>query len=97
MVRLPDRISVVPASRNLESLDQLRLQQPNMRPERNFAFAVAELAGSFDYVFIDTAPNLTTPTVIAYNTVPWFILTARPGKTAMDSLSDAVQGLLQVK
>lgn len=97
LVRLPERFSIIPASRNLESLDQLVAKQPRIRPEQNFAAALEELTALFDYVFVDTAPNLTTPTVIAYNTVPWFILTARPGKTAMDSLSDAVQDLLQVK
>lgn len=97
VVQLPANFSIIPASRSLESLDQLVLRQPSIRPEKNFARAVGELTESFDYVFVDTAPNLTTPTVIAYNTVPWFILTARPGKTAMDSLSDAVQDLLQVK
>src|SRR2546422_7518596 len=89
--------TVIPASRSLESLDQILGKQPKIRPEKNFARALNDLTASFDYVFVDTAPNLTTPTVIAYNTVPWFILTARPGKTAMDSLSDAVQDLLQVK
>lgn len=96
VVRLPERLAVIPASRNLESLDQVVARQA-LRPEAFFAQALADLTASFEYVFVDTAPNLTTPTVIAYNTVPWFILTARPGKTAMDSLSDAVQDLLQVK
>jgi chromosome partitioning protein len=97
VVHLPKNFAIIPASRSLESLDQLLAKQPRIRPEQNFAQALSDLAESFDYVFVDTAPNLTTPTVIAYNTVPWFILTARPGKTAMDSLSDAVQDLLQVK
>ena len=97
VVHLPERFTIIPASRSLESLDQLLAKQPSIRPEKNFARALSDLSASFDYVFVDTAPNLTTPTVIAYNTVPWFILTARPGKTAMDSLSDAVQDLLQVK
>ncbi|MCC6393525.1 MAG: ParA family protein [Bryobacterales bacterium] len=97
VVHLPERFAIIPASRSLESLDQVIAQRPSIRPEKNFARALADLRSSFDYVFVDTAPNLTTPTVIAYNTVPWFILTARPGKTAMDSLSDAVQDLLQVK
>jgi chromosome partitioning protein len=97
VVHLPERLAIIPASRSLESLDQVIAKNPKIRPEKNFARAVAELTEAFDYVFVDTAPNLTTPTVIAYNTVPWFILTARPGKTAMDSLSDAVPDLLQVK
>jgi chromosome partitioning protein len=97
IVKLPENFAIIPASRNLESLDQVIAKHPKLRPEQNFARALGDLTAIYDYVFVDTAPNLTTPTVIAYNTVPWFILTARPGKTAMDSLSDAVQDLLQVK
>jgi len=96
-VKLPENFAIVPSSRKLETLDQIVAKHPGIRPEANFAQALGDLASLFDYVMIDTAPNLTTPTVIAYNTVPWFILTARPGKTAMDSLSDAVQDLVQVK
>src|SRR5262249_9666791 len=97
VVRLPPDLAIIPSSRNLETLDQVIAKHANIRPQMNFVNALSELTAAFDYVFIDTAPNLTTPTVIAYNTVPWFVLTARPGKTAMDSLSDAVQDLLQVK
>ena len=96
-VTLPENLSIIPSSRGLETLDQVIAKERNLRPEKNFVRALSELSAKYDYVFVDTAPNLTTPTVIAYNTVPWFILTARPGKTAMDSLSDAVQDLVQVK
>src|SRR5262245_2921838 len=96
-ITLPPNLAIIPSSRNLETLDQLIAERPTIRPEKNFLNALKDLAGEFDYVFVDTAPNLTRPTVIAYNTVTWFVLTARPGKTAMDSLSDAVQDLLQVK
>ena len=96
-IKLPEGFAIIPSSRSLEAIDQVVAQTPGLRPEANFAKALSTLATRFDYVFVDTAPNLTTPTVIAYNTVPWFILTARPGKTAMDSLADAVQDLLQVK
>jgi chromosome partitioning protein len=97
VVRLPPDLAIIPSSRNLETLDQVIAKHPNIRPQTHFVNALSDLTSAFDYVFIDTAPNLTTPTVIAYNTVPWFVLTARPGKTAMDSLSDAVQDLVQVK
>src|SRR5262245_53337686 len=75
VVRLPKGFAIIPASRGLESLDQVIAKNPRIRPEKNFARALEDLMASFDYVFVDTAPNLTTPTVIAYNTVPWFILT----------------------
>src|ERR1051326_1882143 len=70
VVHLPERFAIIPASRSLESLDQILAKQPKIRPEKNFARALSDLTASFDYVFVDTAPNLTTPTVIAYNTVP---------------------------
>lgn len=95
-VRLPEGLHVIPASRQLETLDEVVSQQ-SLEPAPLFARALTRLRSSFDYVFVDTAPNLTTPTVIAYNTVPWFVLTARPGKTAMDSLSDSIDDLLQVR
>jgi chromosome partitioning protein len=96
-IKLPENLSIVPSSRSLETLDQIVASNPKIKPQAYFAQAMNELRSEYDYVFVDTAPNLTTPTVIAYNTVPWFVLTARPGKTAMDSLSDAVHDLLQVK
>src|SRR3954469_18943221 len=36
VVRLPERFAIIPASRNLESLDQFLLKQKNIRPELNF-------------------------------------------------------------
>jgi chromosome partitioning protein len=96
-VTLPEGFAIIPSSRSLETLDQVVAQSAGLRPEQHFVRALSTLTARFDYTFVDTAPNLTTPTVIAYNTVPWFVLTARPGKTAMDSLSDAVQDLVQVK
>lgn len=96
-IRLPDNFSIIPSSRELEGLSDLARQNPNIKPEKIFKKALDKLATEFDYVFIDTAPNLTYPTVIAYNTVPWFILVSKAGKTAIDSLTDAVSDLLEVK
>ena len=45
-VHLPDRFSVIPASRNLESLDQVVARQPRIRPPENFAPALADLTAS---------------------------------------------------
>jgi chromosome partitioning protein len=96
-IGLPERLAIIPSSRELETLVDRSRGGANQRPELTFAVAMQELASRFDYVFVDTAPNLTFPTVIAYNTVPWFILVAKAGKTAIDSLSDAVNDLIEVK
>jgi hypothetical protein len=37
---IPERLSIIPASRNLESLDHVVARQPTIRPELNFARAV---------------------------------------------------------
>ena len=96
-ISLPENFSIIPSSRELETLADLARSNPELKPEKLFKKALTELSEQFDYVFIDTAPNLTYPTVIAYNTVPWFLLVSKAGKTAIDSLTDAVNDLLEVK
>ncbi len=96
-LEIPDNLAIIPGSRELEGLQGEAERNANLRPEQLFSETMRELAGEFDYVLVDTAPNLTYSTVIAYNTVPWFILTAIPGKTAIDSLTDAVSDLIEVK
>ena len=66
-IRLPENLAVIPSSRNLEALDQIVARDRQIAPQDNFLEALNALTARFDYVFVDTAPNLTTPTVIAYN------------------------------
>ncbi len=96
-LRLPDRLTTIPSSRELESVSDRTRTGEGYAPESVFAKAIEELALQFDYVFIDTAPNLTYPTVIAYNTVPWFVLVSKTEKTSMDALADAVKDLVEIK
>lgn len=95
-IELPQNLAIIPGSRELEGLAQASHREGEP-PQLLFSNAMSELRNEFDYVFVDTAPNLTYSTVIAYNTVPWFVLTAIPGKTAIDSLADAVNDLIEVK
>ena len=46
--------------------------------------------GKYDYIFLDTAPNATTPTVAAYKAAKWFILSAFPDPLAISGLTDAL-------
>ena len=48
------------------------------------------LEGKYDYIFLDTAPNATTPTVAAYKAAKWFILSAFPDPFAISGLTDAL-------
>jgi chromosome partitioning protein len=48
------------------------------------------LDGRYDYIFLDTAPNATTPTIAAYKAAKWFILSALPDPFAISGLTDAL-------
>ena len=41
------------------------------------------IRGDYDYIFLDTAPNLTTPTIAAYKAADFFLLSAMPETFAM--------------
>ena len=42
VVHLPERFAIIPASRSLESLDQILSKQPKIRPEKHFVRALGE-------------------------------------------------------
>jgi chromosome partitioning protein len=90
-VDLPRNVHLIPARRNLEAIDKALLginkfiitQDVLIKP-------LSELEGKYDYIFLDTAPNATTPTIAAYKSARWFILAAMPDPLAIAGLSDAL-------
>jgi chromosome partitioning protein len=98
-VELPPNVHLIAARRNLEKIDQALLginkfvitQDVLLRPLRS-------LAGEYDYIFLDTAPNATTPTIAAYKAAHYFLLAAMPDPFAVAGLNDAltdIQGAQQ--
>ncbi len=55
------------------------------------------LQGRYDYIFLDTAPNATTPTVAAYAAAEWFLLSAMPDPFAVAGLKDALEDIDSAK
>ena len=47
------------------------------------------LRGSYDYVFLDTAPNATLPTLAAYMNADYFLLSAMPDPFAIAGLNES--------
>ena len=90
-VELPANVHLIPARRNLEKIDQalaaknkfIIMQDVLIKPLQN-------LRGRYDYIFLDTAPNATTPTIAAYKAAEWFILSAMPDPFAIAGLNDAL-------
>lgn len=90
-VELPTNVHLISARRNLEKVDQALLQQNKFLITQDVLIGpLATLEGKYDYIFLDTAPNATTPTIAAYKAAKWFILSALPDPLAVSGLSDAL-------
>lgn len=90
-VSLPDGLHLIPAARKLEGIDQALAQKSKFITPREVLITPLEsLRGQYDYIFLDTAPNATTPTVASYLAADYFILSAMPDPFAIAGLNDAL-------
>lgn len=93
-VRLPRNVHVIPARRKLENIDDA-LSNKNKFVVRQHVLRepLGRLRGKYDYIFLDTAPNATTPTIAAYAAAEWFLLSAMPEAFAVGGLKDALEDI----
>ncbi len=101
-IELPPNVSLIPANRDLERLDSKLTELPQYRhgDHKNcLRKAIDQIIeeGRWDYVFLDTAPNVMTPTSAAYRVAEWFILTATPERLAIEGLNDALEDIKIVR
>lgn len=90
-VELPENIHLIPARRKLEKIDQALASKNKFVVTQDVLINPLEtLRGRYDYIFLDTAPNATTPTIAAYKAADWFILSAIPDPFAIAGLQDAL-------
>src|SRR3954453_19942564 len=90
-VELPENVHLISARRNLEKVEQALLQANKFVITQNVLIEpLRSLEGKYDYIFLDTAPNATTPTIAAYKAARWFILSAFPDPFAISGLTDAL-------
>ena len=90
-VHLPKNVDLISSSRKLEKIDQALLTKNKFAPPQDILLAPIEsLRGQYDYVFLDTAPNATAPTIAAYKAADWFVLTAMPEPFAIAGLNEAL-------
>ncbi|MFT5377550.1 MAG: chromosome partitioning protein [Candidatus Latescibacterota bacterium] len=90
-VSLPQGVDLLPAGSGLERVGRLRGDV--------LAGAIDQLKDQYDYIFLDTAPNLTTPTRAAYQAASWFVFSVMPDpfavvglKTSLEHLRAAIAG-----
>lgn len=90
-VELPPNIHLIPANRKLEKIDQALATVSKFIVAQDVLIEpLRSVMGKYDYIFLDTAPNATTPTVAAYKAAEWFILSAMPDPFAIAGLNDAL-------
>lgn len=93
-VNLPENIDLIPSRRKLEKIDQaLAAKNKFLVTQDVLLKPLGTLAGRYDYIFLDTAPNATTPTIAAYKAAEWFILSAIPDPFAIAGLNDALSDI----
>lgn len=90
-VSLPEGLFLIPAARKLEGIDQaLAVKSKFLSPGEVLKGPLNALRGKFDVIFLDTAPNATTPTIASYLAADQFLLSAMPDPFAIAGLNDAL-------
>jgi chromosome partitioning protein len=97
-ISLPENLHVIPSRRRLEAIDEtLAMKNKFLARSDVLLGPIATLRGRYDYIFLDTAPNATAPTVASYKVADWFILSAIPDPFAIDGLRDAMLDIQAVQ
>jgi len=97
-VSLPENVDLIPAARKLERIDQAISEKSKfLTPIEVLRGPLNALRGAYDYIFLDTAPNATLPTLAAYMNADYFILSAMPDPFAITGLNDALRDIMDAK
>ncbi|MGE3424824.1 MAG: ParA family protein [Dehalococcoidia bacterium] len=99
-IALPKGVDIITGSRQLESIDEVFRQRRENKfkdPADSLKAPLEQLRGLYDYIFLDTAPNAASPTIAAYKSADWFMLSMTPEKLAYEALLDAVTDILAVR
>jgi len=98
-IELPKNVELLPARRNLEQYENEFRRRLNKfaDPSNALGEPLKMLQGRYDFIFLDTAPNANAPTVAAYRTADWFILSTEPAELSVDGLGDALMDIQAVR
>ncbi len=99
-IEMPPGVSLIPSSRDLERIDGELIKKHRLTDYRDCLRRPIQkvvASGRWDFVFLDTAPNINTPTAAAYRVAEWFILTATPERLAIEGLNDAMSDIDTVR
>ncbi len=91
-VTLPRGVHLIPSSRKLNELDAWLIHPDNRwaNPLDLLIEPLAKLNGRYDFVLLDTPPQITKTSLPAFKAADFVILSATPEKLAVDGLADAI-------
>lgn len=89
-IRLPQNLHLIPSSRKLAQLDVYLSQNLWITPQDILLGPVGRLRGRYDYIFLDTPPNVTRTTTPALKAADYIILSALPDDLAIKGLDEAL-------
>lgn len=95
-VDLPCGVHIIPSRRKLEEIERaLSSKNKFVIPHHVLTKPLQRIRDldRYDVILLDTAPNATAPTLAAYQSAEWFLLTAMPDPFATRGLSDALQDI----
>ena len=97
-IEMPENVELLPARRNLEQFEmECRRRNKFADPTKTLARPLDRLRPMYDYIFLDTAPNASAPTLSAYLTADWFILSTEASRLSVEGLNDALMDVLAVR
>ncbi|HMI85627.1 MAG TPA: ParA family protein [Polyangiaceae bacterium] len=92
-VKLPKGIHLIPSSRKLVELDQFLSKDAWVVPQDILVEPIKQLRGRYDYIFLDTPPQITKTTVPAYKAADFVLLSALPTHLSTEGLAEALKDI----
>ncbi len=96
-VSLPPNIHLVPSSRKLSELETFLASNPWVVHQDLLITPISRLRGRYDYILLDTPPQVTKTTVPALKAADFVILSAMPDHLAIAGLADALRDIASAK
>jgi chromosome partitioning protein len=98
-VRLPPHIDLIPSSRRLAELDAWLALPDNrwVQPLDLLLEPIERLRGRYDFIFLDTPPQVTKTSLPAFKAADYVILSATPDTLAIEGLADALKDIASAR
>lgn len=97
-VELPQNVHLIPSSRELERVEAVLAARDRFYdPRRILVAPLASLRGKYDYIFLDTAPNATAPTIASYVGADWFIISVIPESFALNGMRECLKDIRRAR